>query len=58
MLDRLGASDEHRGDQRPKSVTLLARSATGAELELNSDPGLGDSSLDLAQLAIWFFGRS
>ena len=39
MLDRRGASYEHRGDQRPKSVTLLARSVIGSSEQRNKWQG-------------------
>jgi hypothetical protein len=39
VVDRRGASYEHRGDQRPKSVTLLARSVIGSSEQRNKWQG-------------------
>jgi hypothetical protein len=39
VLDRHGASYEQRSDQRPKSVTLLARSVIGSSEQRNKWQG-------------------
>ena len=46
VLDRYGARHEHRSDQAPKSVTLLARSVSGSSEQRNKWQGPASGGKD------------